>query len=89
MNVELITKTDLQALKNDIVNEVAQLLHGATEKKQWLKSVEVRRMLNCSAGTLQNLRVNGTLEYSKIGGTLYYSYESVMKVFEKNKKNAA
>jgi len=89
MNVELITKTDLQALKTDIINEVVKLLQGTSEKKEWLKSFEVRKLLNCSPGTIQNLRINGTLEYSKIGGTIYYSYNSVMRIFEKNKRNAA
>jgi hypothetical protein len=41
---------------------------GQGQSKQWLKSVDVRKMLNISPGTLQNLRINGTLRYTKIGG---------------------
>lgn len=44
------------------------------------KSYEVRKLLNISAGTLQNLRINGTLAYTKIGGLMYYKYSDIEKV---------
>jgi hypothetical protein len=40
--------------------------------KKWLKSKEVRELLQISSGTLQNLRVRGVLEFTRIGGTLFY-----------------
>jgi hypothetical protein len=58
------------------------------DQKLWLKSNEVRKLLNISAGTLQNLRVNGTLTYTKIGGILYYSSNDLEKVIETNKVEA-
>ena len=58
------------------------------QQKQWLKSNEVRKLLNISSGTLQNLRVNGTLTYTKIGGILYYSSNDLEKVIETNKVEA-
>ena len=58
------------------------------QQKQWLKSNEVRKLLNISPGTLQNLRVNGTLTYTKIGGILYYSSNDLEKVIETNKVEA-
>jgi hypothetical protein len=33
-------------------------------------------MFNISAGTLQNMRINGTLPYSKVGTTILYDYDS-------------
>jgi helix-turn-helix protein len=48
--------------------------------KKWLKSYEVKKILNISTGTLQNLRSNGTLPYTKIGGLIYYDAELINKV---------
>jgi hypothetical protein len=38
--------------------------------KKWLKTHEVRKLLNVSGGTMQRLRTNGTLPYKK-GGQHY------------------
>ncbi|MFF5383718.1 helix-turn-helix domain-containing protein [Pedobacter suwonensis] len=85
MNVELITKEDLKNLKAEILNEIRELIRpGQTEHRQWLKSVDVRKLLNISPGTLQNLRVNGTLRYTKIGGMIYYKMEDITKLLEGN-----
>lgn len=83
MNVELITRQDLREFKNDLLNEIKQIIKpGQGQSKQWLKSVEVRKLLNISPGTLQNLRINGTLRYSKIGGMMYYKLEDIHKLLE-------
>ena len=89
MNVELITRNDIQSLKAEIIDEIKKIFSRTNETKEWLKSSDVMTMLNCSTGTLQNLRVNGTLPFTKMGGTIYYSYSDVMKVLEGNKRNAA
>jgi hypothetical protein len=83
MNVELITRQDLREFKNDLLNAIKQIIKpGQGQSKQWLKSVEVRKLLNISPGTLQNLRINGTLRYSKIGGMMYYKLEDIHKLLE-------
>jgi hypothetical protein len=83
MNVELITKEDLKTLKTEMLNEIRQLIRpGQSENRQWLKSADVRKLLNISPGTLQNLRINGTLRYTKIGGMMYYKMEDITKLLE-------
>jgi hypothetical protein len=83
MNVELVTKEDLKELENNLLNAIKQIIKlGQCEAKKWLKSVEVRKLLNISPGTLQNLRINGTLRYTKIGGIMYYKLEDINKVLE-------
>ncbi|MCB2222118.1 MAG: helix-turn-helix domain-containing protein [Bacteroidetes bacterium] len=90
MNIEVITKQDLNQLKQELLEEIRKLNPGTNAiDKKWLKTREVCKLLNCSPGTLQNLRLNGTLEYTKVGGTLYYSLESITKVLEANKSKAA
>jgi hypothetical protein len=85
MNVELITREDLKQFKHEMLTEIKQLLKpGQGQNKQWLKSYEVRKLLNISPGTLQNLRINETLRYTKIGGLLYYKLEDLEKLLEGN-----
>ena len=83
MNVELITKEDLKQFKTEMLSELKELIKpGQGQSKQWLKSAEVRKLLNISPGTLQNLRINGTLRYTKIGGMMYYKLEDITKLLE-------
>jgi hypothetical protein len=87
MNVELITREDLKQFKNEMLTEMKHLFKpGQGQSKQWLKSYEVRKLLNISPGTIQNLRINGTLRYTKIGGLLYYKLEDIEKLLEGNSK---
>ena len=83
MNVELVTKEDLKELENNLLNAIKLINKpGQGEVKKWLKSVEVRKLLNISPGTLQNLRINGTLRYTKIGGIMYYKLEDINNILE-------
>jgi predicted site-specific integrase-resolvase len=59
---------------------------GEGQSKKWLKSNEVRKLLNISPGTLQNLRINGTLRYTKMGSIIYYKQEDINKVLEGNRR---
>jgi hypothetical protein len=85
MNVELITREDLREFKTELLNELKQIMQpGQGQSKKWLKSSEVRKMLNISPGTLQNLRINGILRFTKIGSIMYYKLEDINKVLEGN-----
>ena len=84
MNVELVTREDLKRLE-DLLKEIKQIVQpGQSQPKKWLKSSEVRKMLNISPGTLQNLRINGTLRFTKMGSIMYYKLEDINKVLEEN-----
>ena len=90
MNIEIVTKQDLDQLKQELLQELKKLQPANTGiDKKWLKTREVCKLLNCSPGTLQNLRINGTIEFTRLGGTLFYSAESISKVLERNKSKAA
>lgn len=87
MAISIITKEDLQLFKIELLEGIEILLKGkTTEQKLWLRSSEVKKLLNISSGTLQNLRINGTLSYSKIGGSLYYNYKDIQKLLTDKKK---
>jgi len=81
MLIDVITREDLNEFRNLLLNDLKQLIQPQSQQaKQWLKSYEVRKLLNISAGTLQNLRINGTLAFTKIGGLMYYKYSDIEKV---------
>jgi hypothetical protein len=83
MAVEIITKEDLYRFKRELLTELKEAFKEKfTDKPQWLKSPDVRKMLAISPGTLQNLRINGTLPYTKIGGVIYYAMTDIEKVMQ-------
>ena len=84
MSVEIVTKEDLVLFKSELILEITELVKpiSQSQSKQWLKSTEVRKLLNISPGTLQNLRISGTLRYTKIGGTMYYKSGDITKLLE-------
>ncbi len=90
MPTQIVTTDDLQILKNELVSEFKALLKeisGTTEKKEtkWIKSPQVRRILNISPGSLQHLRITGIIPYTKMGGTLYYDYDDIQKILTDGK----
>ena len=83
MAVQIITIEDLNEFRNLLLNDLKEIINSKPQQsKQWLKSNEVRKLLNISPGTLQNLRINGTLKYKRIGGIIYYNYEDITKMLE-------
>jgi len=87
MPAQILTTDDLREFKVELIDEIGKLLrqNGIQPVKKWLKSREVRKLLNISPGTLQTMRVNGTLTFSKIGGVIYYEYDDIQKMIENNK----
>jgi len=87
MATEIITQDDLREFKIELLADIKKLLKqtsGANQKK-WLKSYEVRELLNISPGTLQHLRVSGTLPFTKVGGTIYYDFNDIQTMISENK----
>lgn len=83
MNIEILTKSDLQNFKQELINEIQNIIgNSSTQEQKWLKGIDVRKLLNISPGTLQNLRINGSLKPSKIGGTLFYKRKDIERLLE-------
>ena len=86
MAIEILTKEDLNQFHKSLLEDIKEILKGKNQQaKKWLKSTEVRKLLNISPGTLQNLRINGTLKYTKIGGIIYYDNSAIDKLLNGNK----
>jgi len=78
MKIDILTKEDLEEFKKVILSEIKLLLKPeVSAQKEWLRSVEVRKILKISPGTLQNLRINGQLDHKKVGSIFYYAYSDI------------
>ncbi|REA60064.1 DNA-binding protein [Dyadobacter luteus] len=84
MQIELVTKEDLQLFRQQLLGDLKLLMNTSEPKaSEWLKSAEVRKFLKISAGTLQNLRIAGVLKPVKIGGLLYYRSRDIEDLLNK------
>jgi hypothetical protein len=84
MDLTLITKEELKAFKDEIIEEIRKCLDETKQEKEWLKTPEVREILGCSEGTFYNLKSSGRLPFSKINGTIYVKKDDLNKLFESN-----
>jgi hypothetical protein len=85
MKMDIITMEDLRQFKTELLQEMKGIIGQGTENQQkgeWLRSAQVRKMLNISPGTLQNLRINGILPFRKVEGTMYYSRVQIEKILK-------
>ncbi len=51
----------------------------------WMRSSQVRKMLNISDSTLQTLRINGTIPAYKLGTTWMYKQDEIVALLEANR----
>ncbi len=86
MPKEIITTDDLREFKIELLEDFKKILKTAESSlpKKYLKSSELKKVLNVSSGTLQTLRINGTLPYTKIGGIIFYDAEEIYKLLKEN-----
>jgi len=78
MAIEIITKEDLEAFRQTLLNDLKVLLAtNKTERKEWLRCADVRKILKVSTGTVQNLRISGKLKSQKVGGIHFYKLTDI------------
>jgi len=84
---ELVTKDDLRQFGLVLRTEIKNMIDTAiTENKtdidpEWLKSRAVRRLLDMSPGSLQNLRITGKVRHKKVLGSYYYNKKDIEELF--------
>ncbi|MDR7132653.1 hypothetical protein J2X69_005027 [Algoriphagus sp. 4150] len=83
--MEPITKEDLEALRFQLFADLKELLakkdESQSDKKEWLRSRDVKKMLSISDAALQNLRIRGVVHPVKISGLYYYKSEELKSLF--------
>lgn len=89
MPTSIITTDDLRDFKLELLDDIKKLLTKQSQGKlkKYLKSAEIRELLQISPGTLQNLRINGTLPYTKMGGIIFYDADEIQNVMLANRIN--
>jgi len=84
---EQITKEDLRQFGFALLTEIRSIANSAEKNRstdihpEWLKSRAVRKLLDMSAGSLQNLRVTGKIRHKKVLGSYYYNKMDLLKLF--------
>jgi hypothetical protein len=83
---QFITVQHLEDFHKKLMTDLEQLLEHRLNftPKKWLRSYEVRKMLNISPGTLQHLKASGTITFSKVGGSHYYNYQKIQELLASN-----
>ncbi|MEY8758994.1 DNA-binding protein [Chryseobacterium sp. MD-1] len=85
--MDFITKRDLELFRTQLMSDLNYLFENKLTKKaepqlDWLRSKTIRKMLNISPATLQNLRIKGNVRYKKIMGSYYYNRFDIQNLFE-------
>ncbi len=66
--------------------KMSQLLDGKKSVyPKWLRSADVRELLNISDSTLQTMRIGGTIPAYKLGSSWFYKYEEIIDALEAGK----
>lgn len=84
---EMVTKDDLRQFGLQLLDNMRILFQESKQgqkeeiQPEWLKSKVVRKMLDISPGSVQNLRVRGKVRFKKLSGTYYYNREDLQKLF--------
>lgn len=87
MMSEYVTKDDLRQFGLVMMDDFRKIIEESKKEQQnkpvldWLKSRVVRKLLDISAGSLQNLRVTGKIRFKKVLSSYYYSKADIMNLF--------
>lgn len=92
MAVDIVTKDDLQLFRKQLLQELKDLIVDFKKENfkmpiQGYRTKQVKKILNCSDGKLQSLRISGKLRCKKIGGALYYMSEDIQKLLNSDLSN--
>lgn len=86
---EQITKEDLRQFRLLLLSDIEKLIENkkqdntgnVNEDPEWVRSKSIRKILNISATTLQNLRITGKVESRKVMGSYYYKRKDLNNLF--------
>ncbi|MDG2432850.1 DNA-binding protein [Flavobacterium sp.] len=84
---DMITKEDLRQFGLELLGNIGTLItqtkegYGDVIDQEWIKSKQVRKLMNMSPGSVQNLRVTEKVRFKKIVGSYYYNKADLLKLF--------
>lgn len=89
---EFVTKEDLRQFGILLLDKIQTVFHDKNSAQKdflepnWLKSKAVRKLLDISAGSVQNLRTSQKVRFKKVLGSYYYNREDIQKLFDDETK---
>ena len=83
-SIFIISKNEFDSFKDELLSEIKKLKEEKA-KTEWLRSADVRELLNISDSTLQTMRINGTVPAYKLGTTWFYRYDEIMNELNNGK----
>ena len=84
---DMVTKEDLRQFGLELLCNIGTLMSQTREvqnekvEQEWIKSKQVRLLMNMSPGSIQNLRVTQKVRFKKILGSYYYNKSDLLKLF--------
>lgn len=82
----MVSKQDLEIFRLRIISDIERLLevtiNQPKEEFDWLRSKAIRKMMDISPATLQNLRITKKIRHKKIMGSYYYNRTDLQNLFE-------
>jgi hypothetical protein len=82
-----ITKDDLKQFGLLLMEQFKQVIENNQNEEdndlnpEWLKGRAVRKLMDMSAASLQNLRITGKVRFKKVLGSYYYNKSDLMNLF--------
>lgn len=81
---QLVTLADLKNVRDELLAAIARTRISSPDiAKKWLKSSEVRKLLNVSPGKLLALRANRQLAFVRLGGVIYYDRDDIEAMIQR------
>ncbi|MDL2230216.1 helix-turn-helix domain-containing protein [Alistipes sp. OttesenSCG-928-L06] len=65
----------LEEIKSSVNND-------SSTKKRWIRSTEVKALLNISHGKLQQMRDSGQIKFTRIGRVIFYDIRDIEKMMK-------
>lgn len=85
-SIIVISKEEFDQFKKELIDEIKQTMQPSIKNStKWLKSSDVREMLNISDSTLQTYRINGTIPAYKLDTTWFYKFDEIVEALEKGR----
>ena len=79
--IDLITKSDLIAFQNKIMEQLKALIQP---EREFITEPELIDLFGFNKSTLAKMRMNGEIPYYKFGGRLYYKIKEVNLLINRN-----
>ena len=83
MNIELLTRKDLEDLKSQILDALNK--QNVNSLERWLRAKEAMEILGISSSKLQKMRINGQISFTTFGGIYYYDRQDINKMMDENR----